>query len=338
MIGKGRLGTVLLAIALLAPAACRAAGGSEEVVRVYSGRHYGEEETFRKFSEQTGISVEFLFGSDAELRERIRAEGANTKADVYMTVDAGNLFLASQDDVFQPLESEILNAAVPENLRDPNNRWFGLGVRARTLVYNPGKVQPSDLSTYEALADPKWRGRLCMRDSSNVYTQSMVASLIAHHGYDAALNILKGWVANDIQILGSDVLVLETIAKGGCDVGVANHYYLARILEERDSFGVKLFWANQQDRGVHVNISGAGVTRNADHPELARRLLEWLATDGQEDFVSSSHEYPANPRAEPDPLVAEHFGSDFKPDPLGAREYGSLNAQAIRAMDEAGYE
>ena len=337
MIGKARLGTLVMALAMVVQAGC-SSGGAEETVRVYSGRHYGEEETFKKFSEETNINVEFLFGSDAELRERIEAEGENTQADVYMTVDAGNLYLAADEGIFQPLESDVLNDAIPESLRDPQNQWFGLGVRARTIVYNPDEVQPEELSTYEALADPQWRGRVCMRDSSNVYTQSMVASLIAHHGYDATVNILKGWVANDTEILGSDVLVLDTIAEGGCDVGITNHYYLAQQLEEDPDFNVKAFWANQGDRGVHVNVSGAGVTKNADNPDLARRLLEWLATEGQDDFTSSNHEYPANPDVEADPMVTEEFGNDFKRDQLGAADYGSRNADAIRAMDEAGYE
>lgn len=337
MIGKTRLAAVLIVLALTTLAAC-GSGSSEETVRVYSGRHYGEEETFKKFSAETGISVEFLFGSDAELRERIDAEGENTQADVYMTVDAGNLYLAAEEGIFQPLDSQVLDDAIPENYRDPDNLWFGLGVRARTIVYNPDKVKPEDLSTYEDLADPKWKDRLCMRDSSNVYTQSMVASLISHHGYDGAVKILEGWVANDTEILGSDILVLRTIEKGGCDVGLTNHYYLARLLEDDPAFGVKLFWANPLDRGVHTNVSGAGVVKNSDNPDLARKLLEWLATDGQTSFVSGNHEYPANPGVEPDALLLDNFGNDFKRDPLGAAEYGSLNAQAIRAMDEAGYE
>ena len=337
MITKGRWTRLLGAGILVALAAC-AGNQSRDVVRVYSGRHYGEEETFKSFSEETGISVEFLFGSDAELRERIQAEGENTQADVYMTVDAGNLFLAAREGVFRPLRSEVLDSAIPESLRDPEGRWFGLGVRARTMVYHPDRVQPAELSTYEALADPKWKGRICMRDSSNVYTQSMVASLIAHHGYGRTVEILRGWVANDTEILGSDLLVLETIQEGGCDVGVTNHYYLARLLEEEEDFDVRVFWANQADRGVHVNVSGGGVTRNADNADLGRRLLEWLATDGQDDFVRSNHEYPANPDVQPDALLLERFGNDFKRDPLGAAEYGSLNAEAVRAMDEARYE
>lgn len=176
-----------------------------------------------------------------------------------------------------------------------------------------------------------------MRDPTNVYTQSLVASLIAHHGYDAALEIVRGWVANDVEILSSDVLILETIAEGGCDVGISNHYYLARLLEEEPDLAVEVFWANQDERGVHVNVSGAGVTKHADDPALAQRLLEWLATKGQTVFVEGNHEYPVNPEVEPGALLEERFGTDFEVDRLNAAEYGSLNGEAIRLLDEAGY-
>lgn len=327
---------IAIALALLA-AGCGLAAASD-AVRVYSGRHYDLEAAFGKFNDDTGIGVEFLFGSDAELRERILAEGDATQADVYMTVDAGNLYLGAEQEVFQPADSDVLTAAVPANLRDPDGLWVGLSKRARTIMYHPDRVDPAELSTYEDLADPRWAGRLCMRNSANVYTQSLVASLIAHHGYDEALEVVSGWVANDTEILGSDILVLDTIAEGGCDVGITNHYYLARLLAEDPDYPVRLFWANQDGRGVHVNVSGAGVSRHADDPELAVRLLEYLATDGQSTFVDGNHEYPVNPDVEPEPLIAETFGTDFVEDDLGAAEYGALNADAIRLMDEAGYE
>lgn len=315
---------------------CSPGTAGEDTVRVYSGRHYELERAFELFAEDTGISVEFLFGSDAELRERIQAEGEDTQADVYITVDAGNLYLGADHGLFQSLDSDLLDEAVPKNLRDPEARWFGLSMRARTLVYHPERVEPSELSTYEDLTDPKWRGRLCMRDPSNVYTQSLVASLIAHHGYDQALEIVSGWVANDVEILSSDVLILETIAEGGCDVGISNHYYLARLLEEEPDLPVELFWANQDDRGVHVNVSGAGVTTHADNPDLAQKLLEWLATKGQVAFVEGNHEYPVNRDVAPGTLIQDRFG-DFKIDRLNAAEYGSRNEDAIRLLDQAGY-
>ncbi len=331
--------SLFASLTLLLLAGCGLAGAGEDdkpVVRVYSARHYDLERAFDEFADQTGISVQFLSGSDAELRERIRAEGEQTEADVFMVVDAGNLYLAARDGLFQPVDSQALVSAIPEHLRDPEGRWFGLSVRARTIVYNPQRVAPSELSTYEELADPKWRGRLCLRNSTNVYTQSLVASLIAHHGYDGALEVVGGWVANRPQFINNDIEILETVAAGGCDVAITNHYYLARLIAENPDFPVRLFWANQDGQGTHINISGAGVTAAADDPEEAVRLLEWLATAGQSEFVEGNYEYPANPDVEPAPLLSERFGP-FNADPLSAATYGALNAEAVKLMDEAGY-
>lgn len=322
--------------------ACSGGDGDENVVRVYSGRHYDLEQAFLDFADDTGVSVEFLTGSDAELRERIEAEGEDTQADVYLTVDAGNLAVAANDGLFQPLESTVLTDAVPANLRDAENRWFGLSIRARTIIYNTGALTPEEVpQSYEELADPEWAGRLCLRDSSNVYTQSLVASLIVNDGADAALDIVQGW-ADNAEILNNDVLIVEEVAAGTCDVGIVNHYYLARVLEENPDKPVALAWVDQPDstgpgRGVHVNISGGGVTRYADNPDLAQQLLEWLATDGQSVFVDGNHEYPVNPAVEPETLISEEFGATFVADPLDATSFGELNAEAVRLMDEAGY-
>lgn len=309
--------------------------GGSDTVRVYSGRHYDLEEAFGEYAAETGVDVEFLYGGDAELRERLRTEGEDTLADVFMTVDAANLQIAADQDLLQPMDSEVV-AGLPENIVHGDQLWVGLSKRVRTIMYQPDRVDPSELSTYEDLADPKWQGRLCMRNSNNVYTQSLVASLIHHHGYEGAREIVEGWVANDTQILSNDIVILETIAAGGCDVGITNHYYLARLLADDPEFPVQPFWANQEGRGVHVNISGAGVTVAADNPDLAVDLIEWLATDGQESFVYGNHEYPVNPDVEPPPLVRE-WGT-FKEDPVNAAEFASLNADAIRLMNEAGYD
>ena len=328
-----RTAGVAVALALVA-SGCSAASADDEVVRVYSARHYDLEPAFEKFADETGISVEFLYGSDAELRERIEAEGEDTLADVYMTVDAGNLALAAESGVFAPVQSAVLEDAVPEQFRDPQGRWFGLSQRARTIVYDPEDVDPAELSTYEELADPRWAGRLCLRRSTNVYTQSLVASLIARLGEDEARRVVEGW-ADNAEIFNNDVEILENVASGQCDVGIVNHYYLARLLEDDPDFPVEVFWPNQDGSGVHVNVSGAGVTANADDPELAQQLLEWLATDGQQAFVAGNHEYPVNPEVPPEQLVAG-FG-EFEADSLDAAEFGSLNAEAIQLMAEAGY-
>jgi iron(III) transport system substrate-binding protein len=325
---------VTAVIVAVSAAAC---SGSDDTLRVYSGRHYGIEAAFEQFTEQTGIEVEFLTGNDAELREKIAIEGEETKADAYITVDAGNLAKAAADGLFQPTDSPVLDDAIPSELSDPDGLWYGLTVRVRTIVYNPDRISGDEVpTTYEELADPVWKGRLCLRDSTNVYQQSLVASLIATHGEARALEIVQGW-ADNAEILNNDVLVLESIADGICDVGIANHYYLGRELEENPDFPVDLVWANQDDRGAHVNVSGGGVTKYAKHPEEAARFLEWLATDGQDVLVAANHEFPANPDVAPEPLITREFGIDFIRDPLDAATFGALNADAVRLMDEAGY-
>jgi iron(III) transport system substrate-binding protein len=174
-----------------------------------------------------------------------------------------------------------------------------------------------------------------MRNSTNSYTQSLVASLIAAHGEERAAEIVQGWVDNDVEIFNNDIQILENVAAGGCDVAITNHYYLARLLAEDPDLPVRVFWANQDGRGAHVNISGGAVLAHADDPELARRLIEWLATTGQNSFVDGNHEYPVNPAVAPEPVIAE-FG-EFEYEPIDARAYGELNARAVQLMNRAGY-
>ena len=314
-------------------------GAAPADLQIYSARHYDLEGAFADFTDETGISVEFITGDDAELLERLKAEGSDTPADVFMTVDAGNLWNAARQDVLAPTSSDALDEAVPEDLRDPEGQWFGLAMRARTLTYNPENVDPAEFDatdSYAGLADPKWKGRLCMRDATSSYTQSLVASLIDLHGRDKALDIVKGWVANDVDILSNDILLLEAIDAGACDVGINNHYYLARTLGENPDLAVDLYWASQEGAGTHVNISGAGVVANSDNAAQAQQLIEWLATTGQNAFVDANHEFPVNPAAEPEPVIAE-FG-EFSRMPLNAAAYGDLNAEAIDVLSEAGYQ
>ncbi len=315
-------------------------GGDEPAdLQVYSARHYDLEEAFKDFTDETGITVEFLYGDDAELLERLKAEGDNTPADIYMTVDAGNLWNAANQDELAAVQSTKLQQSVPDGLRDPQDRWFGLALRARTVAYNPDAVDPSEFDskeTYAGLTDPKWKGRLCMRDETEAYTQSLVASLIDLYGRDKTLQIVKGWVANDVEIMSNDILLLEAIDSGACDVALVNHYYLARELADKPDLNVELFWASQDGAGTHANISGAGIVKSSDNPEQAQQLLEWLADSGQSDFVDGNHEYPVNPDVQPEPLIAE-FG-EFKPMPINAEAYGDLNAEAVDLLAEAGYK
>ncbi len=249
-------------VAVLAGAALAGCGGDDgETLQVYSGRHYGIETAFEQYEDETGVKLEFQTGNDGELRERLAAEGEDTEADVYITVDAGNLVAATEQGLFQPIESPALDEAIPAEFSDPDDNWYGLTLRARTIMYNPELIDEADVpSTYEELADPEWAGRVCMRDSLNGYQQSLVASLIAEHGEEEATRIVQGWADNS-EILANDVLVIESIADGICEVGLANHYYLGRALEENPDLDVKLKWANQDDRGVARQHLG----RRRDH-------------------------------------------------------------------------
>jgi iron(III) transport system substrate-binding protein len=305
-------------------------------LQVYSARHYDLEEAFEDFTDEAGITVEFIYGDDAELLERLKAEGDDTPADIFMTVDAGNLWNAARQGEFRPIDNAALDEAVPADLRDPDGLWYGLALRARTVMYNPDNVDPAEFDTkdtYAALTDRKWRGRLCMRDATASYTQSLVASLIDLYGRDETLKIVQGWVANGVDVMSNDIELLKAIDAG---VGITNHYYLARELEEKPDMKVEPFWASQDGAGVHVNISGAGIVKSSDNPEQAEQLIEWLATDGQSEFVDDNHEYPVNPSVPPEPVIAAW--GDFKRMPLDAEAYGSLNAEAIDLLEEAGYQ
>ena len=335
--------TAALAVAVVGAlvtivAGCGIGGADPDTVQVYSGRHYDLERAFQQFTDETGIPVEVLNGSDAELRERLKAEGEDSPADVFLTVDAGNLWLAEQEGLLAPAGSTVLDGAIPDDLSDPQGHWYGLSMRVRTVMYNPQRVRPDafdPVNTYAALAEPQWRDRVCMRTASSSYTQALVASMIGELGRERTAEVVRGWVANGVRIRDNDVQILEEIAAGACDVGITNHYYLARLQEERPDLPVAPYWAAQQGSGVHVNISGAGLVTNSDNPPLARRFLEWLATTGQSPFVDGNHEFPANPAVEPEAAIARWGEFDYQP--IDAQDYGGNNAEAVRLLAEAGY-
>jgi len=332
----GLLAVVGAAAALLSLGATAQTPAARGQINIYSSRHYGVmEPVFARFTAETGIAVRFTFGRDAELRERLRAEGRHTPADLFVAVDAGNLWLAAQDGLLQPVRSAVLERNVPAAFRDPENRWFGLTLRVRTIMYHPDRVRPAELSTFEDLAHPRWRGRLVMRPATHVYTQSLVASMISAHGEARTEAIVRGWVANNPVMIDSDTRILETLAAGGGDVAIANHYYLGRLLDANPAFPVRIFWANQGDRGAHGNVTGAGITTHAQNREAALQLMEWLSGPGQRLWADGNHEYPINPAVAPHPIIAG-FGS-FRLDPINIAEYGRLQAAAIRLLDRAGY-
>ncbi len=310
---------------------------TEEVV-VYSARaHYGQEPAFEAFTKETGIVIKSFGGNPGELFERLKAEGDQTPADVLISVDAGDLWNAAQAGLLAPIDSAELRANIPVHLRDESNRWFGLTVRARTIMYNTQKVKPDELSTYEALGNPKWKNRLCLRTSSHIYNQSLLATMIKHHGEARAEPIIRAWVANNPTLINSDTRILEAIAAGQCDVGLTNSYYLGRLLAKDAHFPVAPFWANQQTTGTHVNISGAGVTAHAKHRAQAIKLLEFLARPAaQQLFVDSNLEYPANPQTPVHPILAA-WGT-FKHDDVNIAAAGEFQAAAIKLADRAGYK
>ncbi len=292
---------------------------------------------FDAYTRETGVEVMFTTGDAAVLIERLAAEGRNSPADVLLTVDAGELWNASERGLLQPVKSAVLEKNVPAHLRDPGGRWFGLSMRARTLAYSPKRVDPATLSTYEALAAPAWKGRLCLRTSKKVYNQSLVATMIAAQGEAATERIVRGWVTNlATDVFANDTQLLEAIAAGQCDVGIVNTYYFGRIVKERPDFPVKLFWANQGKGGVHVNISGAGIAKHSRRTAAATRFLEWLSGGvAQAHFAGVNLEYPVNPQAAVDPLV-KSWGS-FEPSLINVAEAGRLQPAAVRLMDRAGY-
>lgn len=292
---------------------------------------------FDTFSAKTGIKAKYFTASEKELFERLRAEGSKSPADLFMTVDAGNLWIAEQAGLLQGFKSEVVVKNIPAHLRSKDNSWVGLSLRARPIMYSTERVKISDLSTYEALADPKWRGRLCFRTSRQVYTQSLVATMIKALGEKRAEEIVRGWMANQPRIIDSDTRVLETIAAGQCDVGLTNTYYLARLKAKNPAFPVAVFWPNQNDRGVHVNISGAGVTRYAKNRDSAVKLLEFLSSpEAQNLYADTNYEYPANPAVRPHPLIAA-WGT-FKGDQVDVAAAGELQVSAVKLLDRVGYK
>ncbi|CAG0965053.1 putative binding protein component of ABC iron transporter [Methylophilaceae bacterium] len=311
---------------------------AEEVV-VYSARiEQLIKPMFDAFTQDTGIAVRFITDKEGPLMERLKAEGASTPADILLTVDAGNLWQAANAGLLKPVASQVLDGNIPPHLKDPNGQWFGLSVRARTIVYNTQKVKPADLSTYEDLASPKWKGRLCLRTSKKVYNQSLVAMMIAEKGEAETERTVKSWVNNlATDVFPDDTKMMESIAAGQCDVGITNTYYYGRLIEKNPKLPLALFWPNQESSGVHVNVSGAGVVKHAKHEKNAIRLIEWLSSEtGQKMFADVNLEYPANPKIKPDPVVASW--GDFKHNPINIAKAGEFQAAAVRLMDRARYK
>ncbi len=306
---------------------------------VYSARkEHLIKELFEKYEREQGIKIKYTTGKAAVLLQRVLSEGANTNGDILLTVDAGNLWHAAQTDVLYPVNSQILKTNIPSHYRDPDNLWFGLSIRARTIVYNTDKVKKTDLSSYEDLADERWKSRLLLRTSKKVYNQSLVAMLIANEGEQKAKRIVNGWVDNfAAPPYSSDTKVLEAIAAGQGDVGIVNTYYYGRLLKKNPDLPLGIFWADQGDNGVHVNVSGAGVLKHSKNKDKAVKFLEWLSSrDAQKIFADANMEYPVNKEVEAHPYV--RAWGDFKDSKINLVQAGRLQTNAIKIMDMAGYK
>lgn len=336
----------LLAVLLTAALVLSACGGDDdesadgasddaEQVTIYTGRHYGIEPVFEEFTADTGIEVRFTTGNDPELRERLIAEGANTPADVVMTADAANIELAAEAGILASIDSEVLTDTIPAELRSPDNEWFTLSQRARVIIASTERVDDPPTS-YAAVGDPEWQGRLCLRPSTHPYTQSLVASLIIAEGEERATEIVQSWVDNNPLYINSDTDMYLAVAEGECDIALANTYYLGRLLTEDPEFPVQIVWPEQDGRGAHVNVSTAAVTANAPNPEAAQALIEWLATEGQKQFTDVNFEFPADPEVEPDPIVVG-FG-EFTADLDAILQLGANQPAAVEILSATGYE
>ena len=292
---------------------------------------------FDAYTAETGVKVKFITDKEAPLMQRIKAEGEHGVADLLLTVDAGNLWQAEQMGILQPIRSEIIERNIPPQYRASSHGWTGLSLRARTIIYSTERVKPAELSTYEALADKQWEGRLCLRTAKKVYNQSLTATLIESHGEAKAEQIVKGWVNNlSTDVFSDDNAVIQAVEAGQCDVGVVNTYYYGRLHKQNPNLPVKIFWPNQQDRGVHVNLSGIGLTKHAPHPEAATKLVEWMTGEqAQKLFADLNQEFPANPQVKPSDEVAAW--GDFKADSIAVEVAGKRQAEAIRLMDRAGW-
>lgn len=325
---------------MLAAALAAVAGPAlaEEVV-VYSAR--GEQllkPIVEAYKKETGVNVKLVSDKEGPLMERLRAEGRNSPADLLLTVDAGNLWQAERLGLLKAVNSPVLDANIPAHLRDPAKQWYGLSIRARTIFYNTQQVRPSQLSSYADLADPKWKGKLCLRTSKKVYNQSLVGMMLAEMGPAKTEQVVKGWVGNLAAApFPDDTKMLEAIAAGQCEVGIANTYYYGRMMEKSPKLPVGIFWADQAGKGAHVNISGAGVTRHARNEKGAVKFLEWLSSEkAQNMFADVNMEFPVNPKVKPDARVAAW--GDFKHNYINVSNAGARQAEAVKLMDRAGYK
>lgn len=297
-----------------------------------------------QFTKETGIEVNLVTGKADTLLKRLEVEGKNTPADILLTVDVARLVRAKEKGLFQVIDSDVLERTIPEHYRDSDKQWFGLSLRSRVIVYAPDRVKEEELSSYQNLADNKWKNRICIRSSSNVYNQSLVAAMIANDGVEKTETWATALVKNFARIpKGGDRDQIKAVAAGVCDVAIVNNYYLAGMLESSQKNEVaaankiKLFWPNQYGHGTHINISGAGILKPAKHKKEAIQLLEYLVSDkSQQWYADTNHEYSINPNIESNSIL-KSWGK-FKADNLNLNLLGKYNTEAVLLMDRAGWK
>lgn len=316
-----------------------------KIVNLYTDRHYDSDDLlYNAFTQETGIKVNIVKGKSDELIERLKTEGADTEADLFITADVGRLHRAKASSLLQPVESQLLKTNIPQNLRDSENYWFGLTKRARVIVYAKDRVKPSDLSTYEDLANPKWKGKILVRGADSIYNQTLVASFIETMGEENAKKLAAGIVANMARApKGADRDQAKAVAAGEGDIAIMNTYYYGLMMnstnEEEKSAVQKLavFFPDQNGNGTHINVSGAGVTKNAKNKENAVKLLEFLAGEkAQKSFAEANYEFPVLKGIELNELL-KSWGT-FKEQNINLSRLGELNEKAVKILNEVGWK
>lgn len=322
------------------------APAQQKVLNLYTARHYATDETFyTNFTKSTGIKINRIEGGEDALFERIKAEGANSPADVFLTVDAARLWRAEQAGIFAPLKSSVLDKRIPPASRSADNKWFAFSARARVIAYDKSKIKPGDLARYEDLANPKWKGEICVRPSSHPYNLSLISSMISHNGEEKATLWARGVTANLARPpRGGDTDQLRAVAVGECAIAISNHYYYVRLMrsDKPDDKAViekvGLIWPNQGDRGTHINVSGGGVLQHAPNRDAAVKFLEYLASDdAQTLFANGNNEWPIVKGVKLNNPDLESLGQ-FKIDPLPLASLGKSQAAAQRLADKVGWK
>jgi iron(III) transport system substrate-binding protein len=337
----GQLAALAATFALAAPAF-----GQQQVLNVYSSRHYQTDEAlYTGFTKLTGIKINLIEAGEDALIQRIVNEGAKSPADVLITVDAGRLWRAQQLELFQPVKSAALEGRVPASFREPGGQWFGFSLRARVIAYDKTKVKPADIPTYASLADPRWKGKICTRSGSHIYNLSLMGAMIDHLGEAQAESWAKAVRANLARDpKGGDTDQIKGVAAGECEIAITNHYYYARLArsqkpdEKAIADRVGVVFPNQATWGTHVNISGAGVLRNAPHRDAAVKFLEYLASDdAQRYFADGNNEWPVVPTVQVSNPVLVSFGQ-FKYDPVNVAVLGRNQPQSQKLYDRVAWK